>query len=307
MRKIIIDCDPGHDDVMAILTCLAHPEAFEILGICTVAGNQTMEKVTKNILKVEDYFGLDIPVYKGEAAPLVKAPEPQPAAHGESGMDGPVLPEPQRTVEDKDALTFYKETLEKEDSVTIIALAPLTNIALLIKNYPELVNKIDCISLMGGSVYSGNIQKRSEFNIYHDPEAARIVFDSGVRVIMAGLEVCAAGSILLSEAAEFKNGGYASKLCFDLMEFYKLYAVKRGFDRTPIFDLTPVIYLLKPEIFKAEEMRVYIELDGEYCRGMTVCDKEKENPHLVLLDTDREKFIEVFLDALKILDEKYLA
>lgn len=305
MRKIIIDCDPGHDDIMAITTCLAHEEEFQIEGICTVAGNQTLDKVTDNILKVEEYFDINIPVYRGCDRPLVKEAEPQPMAHGESGMDGPVLPDPKMKASEKSALDFYREVLE-DHKVTIIALAPLTNIAVLIKEYPELKGNIECIALMGGAISSGNIQKRSEFNIYHDPDAARIVFDSGVNIIMAPLEACNAGSILLSEIPRFHNKGRASKLCFDLFEFYKIYAVNRGYDRTPVFDLTPVIYLLRPEIFEAEKMRVYIELDGEYTRGMTVCEKEEGN-HLVLKDTDREKFIQIFFDAVEIMDKKYLA
>ncbi len=306
MRKIIIDCDPGHDDIMAILLALAHNEEFEILGITTVAGNQTLDKVTANILKVEDWLGIDIPVYKGYDAPLIRRPEPQPIAHGESGMDGPVLPDPVSEPQKLHALEFMKQAVSENDKVTIVALAPLTNIALFLKTWPELRRKIDCIALMGGSVYGGNIQKKSEFNIYHDPEAAKIVFDSGVRIIMAGLEVCYAGSILLKEAEEFKNGGKVSKLCYDLMQFYGLYAVNRGWDRTAVFDITPVVYLLKPELFEAEEMDVDIELDGEYTRGMTVCTSPAEHPKTVLLNTDREAFISVFLEALDLLDKRYV-
>ncbi len=305
MRRIIIDCDPGHDDIMAILLALAHNEEFEILGITTVAGNQTLDKVTNNILKVEDYLGLNIPVYKGYDKPLIRPAEPQPLAHGESGMDGPVLPDPVSRPMPMHALEFMKQAVSEHDKVTVVALAPLTNIALFLKTYPQLCGKIESIALMGGAVNSGNIQKKSEFNIYHDPEAAKIVFDSGVHIIMAGLEVCYAGSILLKEADEFKNGGKVSKLCYDLMQFYGQYAVNRGWDRTAIFDITPVIYLLKPDLFQAEEMDVDIELNGQYTRGMTVCTETQEHPKTVLLSTDRKAFIDVLLEALTILDKRY--
>ena len=305
MRKIIIDCDPGHDDIMAVFTALAHAEELEILGITTVSGNQTLAKVTANILKVQDYFGLHIPVYMGYDSPIIKPREVQPAAHGESGMDGPVLPDPVSKPQPEHALDYLRRTLETEDKVTLVALAPLTNIALFLKTYPHLAGKIECIAMMGGAVNGGNIQKKSEFNIWQDPEAAAIVFASGAPVVMAGLEVCNAGSILLSEAEEFRHGGKVSKFCYDLMKFYGLYAVNRGWDRTPIFDITPVIWLLYPELFKAEQMDVDIELNGEFTRGMTVCTPTTGRPHTVLLDTDREAFIGVFLAALKKLDQMY--
>ena len=302
-RKIIIDCDPGHDDVMAIITAITGE--FDILGITTVAGNNTVDNVTNNILNVLDYLNIDIPVYKGASRPLVKEPEPQPLAHGENGLGGPTFSSRNNKEKDIDALSFLKETLEKEDKVTIVALAPLTNIALLLNEYPNLKEKIECIALMGGSIYSGNIQKRSEFNIYHDPEAAKIVFDSGLNIVMAPLEVCYAGKIYLSEYKALANGGRVSKLVFELMEFYCQYAVNRGWDSTAIFDLVPVVYLMHPEYFKGKYMDVSIELNGEYCRGMTICDENKNSKTLVLEDCDRDNFIKELFKAIEILDNKY--
>ena len=311
MRNIIIDCDPGHDDIIAILVALAHNDELNILGFTTVAGNQTLEKVTNNLLRVETYLGIDIPVYKGYNSPIVKELDVQPLAHGESGLDGPELPEAVNKAQDMHAIEFMKKTLlEAQDKVTFVCIGPLTNMGLFLKTYPDLKTKIDKIVIMGGGIYNGNILVKAEFNIYHDPEAAKIVFDSGVKVVMAGLEVCYSGSILLTETEKAKDGGKASKLFYDLMKFYQGYAIRNGWDRTAIFDATPIIYLLYPELFESQEKEVYIETVGEYCRGMTVVDTrnrkgEMKNPKTVLVSTDREKFVEVIFDSLNKLDARY--
>ncbi len=304
MYKIIFDCDPGHDDIMALLTILAHEEAFNVLGICTVAGNNTLEKVTRNVLQVEEYLDLPIPVYRGMEKPLFLEAVPQPAGHGESGMDGPVLPQPLKKAEDLSAVEFYKQMLDKEDGVTIIALAPLTNLAVLLKKYPEVKDKIEEIVLMGGALNGGNINKCAEFNIWHDPHAAKIVFDSGIKIVMAPLEVCYAGGILIEETKRFKNGRRVSKLVDDLFGFYLRYAMDRGWDKTAIFDLIPVLWLLKPEIFKYKEGKVDIVLEGEDTQGQTVL-KEGPGNHIVLYDADREACMQIFFEAIDLLDERY--
>ncbi|MBR4462568.1 MAG: nucleoside hydrolase [Erysipelotrichaceae bacterium] len=310
MYHLIIDCDPGHDDIIASMVAMAHPETFDILGFTTVAGNQTLEKVTNNLLRVQTLLETDYPVSMGYDAPIIKALEVQPKAHGESGLDGPILPEAKRTVTGLHAIEFMKETLENSsEKVTFLCIGPLTNMALFLKTYPHLKEKIQAIAIMGGAVNGGNIQLKSEFNIYHDPEAAKIVFGSGAKVIMAGLEVCYAGSILLSEAEEANGRGRASQLFYDLMKFYGRYAVDRGWDRTAIFDMTPLIYLLRPELFETKEYEVHVELNGEYTRGMTVVDLAKTedliHPATVLWDVKREEFIQTLFEALDILDKRY--
>ena len=309
MRNVIFDCDPGHDDIIAIMVALAHPEEFNILGFTTVAGNQTLEKVTNNLLKVQDYLGFSVPVSAGYDRPVCKPLDVQPQAHGESGMDGPVIPEATSKPTGKHAIEFIKETLEAaSEPVTIIATGPLTNIGLFLKTYPNLRNKIDCIAIMGGGIYNGNVLTKAEFNIYHDPEGAKMVFDSGVKIIMAGLEVCYSGSILLTETELLKDGGKASKLVYDLMKFYQGYAIRHGWDRTAIFDMTPVVYLMRPDLFETGEYRVDIETEGTYCRGMTVVDTrgyagEIENPKTVLISVQREPFIQIMMDSLRHLDQ----
>ncbi len=303
-RKIIIDCDPGHDDIMAILTALANDDRLEILGFTTVAGNQTLPKVTNNLLKVEEYLGLDIPVYPGEAHPLIRYGQPQPAAHGESGMDGPILPEPVRKPEELGAVEFYRQILEREEKVTVVALAPLTNLAILLARYGSLAERIEQIVLMGGALNGGNINKCAEFNIWHDPEAAKIVFDSGIPIVMAPLEVCYAGGIMLKEVERFNNDAPVSRLVYELLDFYCEYARKRNWESTAIFDLIPIVYLLAPELFESRQGRIEIIREGEDTQGQTVFT-EGDGPHTVLVDTERRRCIDVFFRAIRQLDRRY--
>lgn len=306
MRKLIIDCDPGHDDAMAIMLALANPEEIDLLGIVTVAGNQTVDKVTKNALKVLTVLDRDIPVVRGADRPLIRELKTAPEAHGESGMDGPFVEESKTEESGETALSFYKRILEREDRVTIAAIGPLTNIALLFRAYPELKEKIECISLMGGSVYSGNITSKAEFNFYVDPEAARIVYHSGVKLIQAGLEVTDETAITFEEIRRFKEGGKASKFVYDLFEFYTLFSRRNGLSKTPIFDACSVMYLLHPEIFDGREYYVDIETGGELTRGMSVADLRAwstEEPNtIVLMGADRDRFIEYFISSIKRLD-----
>lgn len=310
MKKLIIDCDPGHDDVIASLVALAHPLDFEILGFTTVCGNNTIKKVTNNILKVQDYLGIHIPVSVGASTPLKRKPEPQPLAHGKSGMDGPNLKKATSTPSGFSAIEFIKRSLLANEKVTIIAIGPLTNIALFLKKYQNLKNRIEEIVIMGGSIYSGNILAKSEFNIYHDPDAAKIVFNSKVPITLAPLEVCEAGAFKLSEIDDFKGKGKVSQLVYELLVFYSQYAIKHNLDRTPIFDMTTIIYLLNEKIFTYKMMNVDIELDGKYTRGMTVClpidNKEYiNNPIKVLLDVKNDQFNKIFKKSISILDRKY--
>ena len=310
MKKLIIDCDPGHDDIIASLIALAHKDEFEILGFTTVCGNQTIDKVTDNILKVLDFLDLSYPVSVGADRPLNRDPEPQPLAHGKSGMDGPTLADPISTPYRLNAVEFMRKCLMENETVTLIGIGPLTNIAMFLRSYPELKDRIEEIVIMGGSVYSGNILAKSEFNIYHDPEAAKIVFNSKVKLTMAPLEVCKAGAYRVDELDYFLGRGKVSQLVYELLNFYMNYARRHNQEASPIFDMTTIIYLLNPEIFRYEMMNVDIELDGEHTRGMTVCEDINEyshidNPVKVLLDCDKGKFINIFKNSIIELDRRY--
>lgn len=308
-RNLIIDCDPGHDDIMAILCALNHPEAFNILGYTTVCGNQLVDKVTRNLCQVLTVLNVCQEVAVGYDAPLFYAPEPQPGAHGETGLDGPSLPEPTIQPVKLHAIEWMKQKLEASDTkVTLVALAPLTNVAMLLKTWPHLKSKIECITLMGGGIAKGNILEKAEFNIYEDPHAAKIVFESGVPIIMSGIEVCDDCAILHHEIDALKGQGPVSDLCHDILQFFSQYGRLRGTDRSPLFDVAPIMHLLHPEFFTSKKYPVSIEVSGVHTRGMTVVDQrsfidERTINTEVLLTCDREKFIQVFLNDLKSLDK----
>ncbi len=308
-RKIIIDCDPGHDDIMAILLSLAHPEEIEILGYTTVCGNQLVEKVTRNLCQVLTAIHREGKIAVGYDAPLYYAPDPQPLAHGESGLDGPQLPEAKIAPLAIHAVDFLKQQLEQsEEPVTLVALAPLTNLAVFLKTYPQLKEKIAMITLMGGAIGKGNILPKAEFNIYEDPHAAKIVFESGVPIVMSGIEVCDDCSILHSEIDALKGSGPIQDLAHEILQFFSRYSRERGKDRSPLFDVAPIMHLLHPEYFISRPASVQVEVAGQYTRGMTVVDQregvsQKQLNTELLLSCDREKFIQCFLEGLAWLDK----
>lgn len=308
-RKVIIDCDPGHDDIMAILSCLAHPEAIEILGYTCVCGNNLCAQVTENLCSVLTYLHLDGKVAKGYDEPLLLKPEPQ-SAHGKTGLDGPILPKPTLAPIKEHALEFMRQCLEENDEkVTIIALAPLTNVAMLLKTYPHLKEKIDCITIMGGSLYSGNIIERAEFNLYADPHAADIVFEAGVPLVLSTIEICNELAIKHSEIDALKGQGYVSDLVHDLLQYFSEWGRERGFSTSPIFDLVPVMHLLHPELFEVKHCPVHIVTHGKYTRGMSVVNEQENDPTkcntVVLMHGNRDQFIDYFLADIKYLDKKY--
>lgn len=308
MKHIIIDCDPGHDDAMAIMFALANPEFFNCLGITTVGGNQTLDKVSENALKILTVINKKIPVAKGASEPLIEPLRVAPEAHGDSGMDGPIVEEITIGYENQNGIEFLRDKLmESQEKVIIAALGPLTNIALLLKTYPEVKEKIEAIALMGGSYSSGNATASAEFNFYIDPHAAYMVFHSGLPIIQAGTEVSAAASILHSEIEEFKNKGKVSSFVYDLLGFYSKFSKGLNQDRSPVFDACPVMYLMYPEIFTAKELYVDIELEGTLTKGMSVTDKriwyDMPKPNTtVLIDVDREEFVRHLKEAVFRLD-----
>lgn len=309
MRPILIDCDPGHDDAMAIMLALANSDQLKVLGITCVGGNQTLEKVSENALKILTVVNKNIPVAKGMASPLIKEIAPAPEAHGDTGMDGPIIEEITMDFVKQNGVEFLRDKILMEsEKVTIVALGPLTNIALLLKMYPEVKERIDCIAMMGGSATSGNSTAAAEFNFWIDPHAAHMVFHSGIPLIQAGTEVSLAASILHTEIEQFKGKGRVSNFVYDLLEFYSQFSKRLGIDRSPIFDACPVMYLLHPEIFVAKDYFVDIELNGELTAGMSVTDKrvwfDMPTPNTtVLLDVDREKFVEFLAEAIFTLDK----
>lgn len=309
MRQIWIDCDPGHDDAMAILTAIANPEKLKILGISTVGGNQTIEKVTTNAKNILEFVHSDIPLAKGQDKPLVKPLNTAPEAHGDSGMDGLYFNGTDYPVVSENAVEYmYHKIMESKEKTTLVALAPLTNLALLLKVHPEVKEKIECISMMGGGISHGNCTELAEFNIYVDPEAAHIVFHSGISVIMAGLDVTENAAITLNEIKTLKDKGKVSHLAYELLSFYNESGKQFGFVDSPIHDLCAVEYLIKPDIFSGKNYYVDIVTDNGISRGQTFADLRKVPKHkdnvFVLKQVDRKKFVETLVEGLEKLDKE---
>jgi len=309
MRDIIIDCDPGHDDAIAILMALANKDKLNILGITTVGGNQLLEKVTQNALKVLSLVDENIPVASGELKPLTRAIHTGEDAHGDSGMDGPILPEPKYTVVSTNAVQFMYEKIKNSmKKVTLVPTAPLTNIALLLRIYPEIKENIELICLMGGGIHTGNRTAAAEFNIYVDPEAAKIVFNSGVDIVMAGLDVTNKAMIMDDEREKLRGKGKVSDFVTELLDFYSIASKRFGFEGSALHDTCAIGYLLRPDLFEGKRYHVDVETQGDMTRGMTLADvrpvPEKKANVLVLLEVKRKEFIEYVCSCITKLDQK---
>ena len=239
---IILDCDPGHDDAIALLLALASPEV-ELLGVTTVSGNQTLDKTTANAIRVLDHVGRsDVEVAAGAPRPLVRERRVAAHVHGETGLDGPDLPPPQREPSGLHAIDFIAATLERsERPVTLVPTGPLTNIALFLARHPELEPRIDKIVLMGGAIAEGNVTPAAEFNIWADPEAAHRVFTSGLDVTMVGLDVTHKALLKQAHADQLAATGRAGKLVADLFGFYvQFHQQEYGWEGSPVHDAVAV-------------------------------------------------------------------
>lgn len=272
MKKVILDCDPGHDDAFAIMLAAGN---LDVLGITTIGGNCTLDNVTRNALKVLEVLNrTDIPVYPGHSCPLVAPLVTAPQFHGESGMDGPVLPEPVAHAQKKHAVDFIVETVMNTEDVTLIATGPLTNIAAAINREPEIVGRVKELCIMGGSVTYGNWTPAAEFNIYVDPEAAYRVFNSGLHVKMCGINLTRQCCLTSEHVAKFREiGNKAAKLAADLTEFFIDATIKSAsLTGANMHDACAAAWIINPDLIKAVDMHIDIELKGELTRGMTVCD-----------------------------------
>ncbi|WP_159237286.1 pyrimidine-specific ribonucleoside hydrolase RihA [Raoultella terrigena] len=303
---IILDCDPGHDDAIAIVLALASPE-LDVKAITSSAGNQTPEKTLRNVLRMLTLLQRqDIPVAGGARKPLMRELIIADNVHGESGLDGPALPEPDFAPQNCTAVELMAKTLrESPQPVTIVATGPQTNVALLLNGHPELHNKIARIVMMGGAMVLGNWQPAAEFNIYVDPEAAEIVFQSGIPVVMAGLDVTHKAQIHDMDIERFRQvGNPVATIVAELLDFFMEYHkdAKWGFTGAPLHDPCTIAWLLKPELFTCAERWVGVETQGKYTQGMTVVDyyflTGKQPNTTVLLDVDREGFVDLLAERL---------
>lgn len=274
-QKIILDCDPGHDDAIALLLAGHHPQ-IELLAITTVAGNQSVDKTTLNALKICSLAGLrSIPIARGMDRPLVVPAQHAADIHGESGLDGPALPDPEIEPVSKHAVDLIIELLMNSDGdITLVPTGPLTNIAMAIRREPAILPKIKGISLMGGAIGPGNVTSAAEFNIYADPHAAAIVFGCGRPITMCPLEVThqalATENVLQRLRAARRP---VATLAADLLDFFaETYRKVFDFPAAPVHDPCAVAAVIDPTIIKSKPVRVEIETAGEWTRGRTACD-----------------------------------
>ena len=278
VRKIIIDTDPGQDDAVAILLALASPEEIEVLGVTAVAGNVPLHLTQRNARMVCELAGrTDMKVFAGCDRPMVRPLVTAEHVHGQTGLDGPVLPEPTMPLQDKHAVDFIIETLRAEEAgaVTLCVLGPLTNIAMAFQMAPDVVEKVQEIVLMGGAYFEvGNITPAAEFNIYVDPQAAAVVFASGVPIVVMPLDVTHKVLVTKARANAFRElGNTCGPVVAEMTDFFERFDMEKyGSDGGPLHDPCVTAYLLKPELFTGRHINVEIEVASELTLGMTVAD-----------------------------------
>lgn len=303
-RPVILDGDPGHDDAMAWMMAQAAPE-LDIRAVTSVSGNQTIEKTTYNARRIMTLLGIRAPLAMGRPRPLVAPPMAAPSVHGESGLDGPVLPDPQVEPLTIPSVELMARVLwESPEPVTLIPTGPLTNIAALLLAHPELKHKIAGISMMGGGISHGNWTPAAEFNILVDPEAADLVFRSGLPITMAGLDVTERALVYPEDFQRIRAvGNPVATVVADWLDFFFRFHRDLGYAGAPVHDAVAVAALVKPELFRMEAMYVAVELGGQYSRGATVGDVYHLTGHApnarVILDLDREGFVQLMIDSVK--------
>lgn len=309
--KIILDCDPGHDDAIALLLAWGNPE-IELVGVTTVAGNQTIDKVTRNALSVARVAGITgVPFARGSHRPLVRAIKIADSIHGQSGLDGPVLPEPTLELDPRHAVDFIIDTVMASEpgEITLVPTGALTNIALAVRKEPRIVDRVRQVVLMGGGVNVGNWSATSEFNIVIDPEAAHIVFNESWPLTMVGLDLthqALATPDVVSAIAAVGTG--PARFVGELLEFFAhTYKDQQGFDHPPVHDPCAVAFVIDPSVMRVARVPLNVELTGSLTLGMTVADFRAPAPpdcttH-VALELDTARFWALIVDALERIGE----
>ncbi|MDO5894162.1 nucleoside hydrolase [Agrobacterium sp. Azo12] len=276
-RKIIIDTDPGQDDAAAIMLALASPE-LEVLGLTAVAGNVPLRLTSRNVRIICELCNrTDVPVYEGAERPLVREPITAEHVHGSTGLDGADFDEPTMAVQDQHAVDFIIETLLREPAgtVTLCTLGALTNIATALNKAPEIAPRVKELVMMGGGYFEGgNITPAAEFNIYVDPQAAHIVFRSGIPIVMMPLDVTHKLLTTKERVAKIRDIGTRPALAMvGMLEFFERFDVEKyGSDGGPLHDPSVIAYLIKPELFTGRDCNVEIEVSSELTIGATVVD-----------------------------------
>jgi purine nucleosidase len=310
-RKIILDCDPGHDDAVALLLAWGSPE-IDLVAVTTVAGNQTLDKVTRNALAVAAVAGITgVPFAAGCARPLVREVETAGEIHGESGLDGPELPAATFELDPRHAVDLIIDTIMAAEpgEITLVPTGALTNIALAVRKEPRIVERVREVVLMGGGYHVGNWSAVAEFNIVIDPEAAHIVFGEKWPVTMVGLDLThQALATPAVEAAIAEVGTSPAQFVVELMDFFRQsYQGAQGFDDPPVHDPCAVAYVIDPSVMTTRRTSLAVELTGTHTLGMTVADfREDPGPEVttqVAVDLDADRFWGLVVDALERIGE----
>jgi inosine-uridine nucleoside N-ribohydrolase len=304
VTRVILDCDPGHDDAIALLLALASPE-LELLGVTTVAGNQTLERTTANAIRVLDHIGRDdVAVIAGAGRPLLREPSVAANVHGETGLDGPDLPPPSRSPAAEHAIDWMAATLTSAPGrVTLVPTGPLTNVALLLARYPEVVSRIERVVLMGGAIGEGNVTPAAEFNIWSDPEAAARVFTSGLDLTMAGLDVTHKALMTQGHADRLAATGRAGQLVADLYAHYSQFHQRiYGWQGSPVHDAVAVAHLIDATLLETRHCGVVVDTGPELSRGRTYVDLWgragwERNCH-VATGIDAERFLGLLIERI---------
>ncbi len=302
---IVLDVDPGHDDAVAIMFACGSP-SLDLLAVTTVAGNVPLDKTTNNALKILSLIGhADIPVAAGASAPLERPLHTAKDIHGESGLDGPEIPDATFAADERSATELFAATIESSpEPVVLVPVGPLTNIALFLRERPDLKENISRIVLMGGSIGLGNTTPAAEFNIYVDPEAASEVFASNLPIMMCGLDVTHKAGAGPEERERLRSLGETGSVVAEFLDFFaSTYKETFGFDAPPLHDPVAVASIIEPGILQTRPMHVAIECGSELTRGETVCDfhgvTKKEPNACVGVGLDRERFFELLCGALE--------
>ena len=304
MTSVIIDCDPGHDDALAILLAAKH---LDVLGLTTVSGNESIDNVTNNALKIVEFGNLThIPVVRGAEGPLLREAVYAPHVHGKSGMDGAEIPEPTTKLKEGHAVDFIIDTAMSTSDLVLLPMGPLTNIALALRKEPRLRDRVKLMSIMGGSSTNGNITPTAEFNIYVDAEAADVVYQSQIPILMSGLNLTRqvlAKQEHIDEIRAINNP--TTSVVADLLTFYLATSTRHSHDGAAMHDPCAVAAIIDPTLIDFEPMYVAVETAGTHTYGMTVCDdrpgsvKSKEANVEVAVKIDSDRFFKLLIDTLR--------
>ena len=307
---IILDTDPGHDDAFALMMALAS-EKLDLRAVTTVAGNSNIENTTLNALRIlERVHRTDVPVARGLGKPLAKELIYDVARkyHGDSGLDGPDFEEVTTPLHELDAVDLIAKVLrESEEKITLVPVGPLTNIALFILCYPELVERIEQIVIMGGLTYPNpnSATEVSEYNVFQDPEAADIVFKCGVPLVMHSINSTGLGRVTDEQLEHMRTLGNAGRFAAELFDFYKLNFIALGLHCYNICDSHAIAWLIDPSIYTGKRAHVELDLLGEYTRAMTVCDlrpqSDREANCLVIENCDEDRYFSLMFECLEAL------